>query len=147
MEFISMTISTKIPSFTLYVGPRPLTPPCYLPNTPPSSVSPTVHTVSPAGRGVANDTVSSTDAGLGWGKDEAGASLSSPLSLPSVYTLLQLGLAGCWAHPFAAFDWQLEILFCATAQHEGQWGGLLLFRAVSYPFHLICILPLIRQER
>lgn len=88
-----MTISTKIPSFTLYVGPRLLTPPCYLPNTPPSSASPTVHTVSPAGRGVANDAVSSTDAGLGEGRGWELA--SSPLSLASVYTRPQLGLAGC----------------------------------------------------
>lgn len=78
-------MSTKIPSFNLSVGPRPLTPPCSLPNTPPSSVSQAVHCVSLAGRGVANDVVSSTDAGLRAGRVWK---LASPPHFPSAHFTL-----------------------------------------------------------
>lgn len=127
MKFIEKTISTKIQSFHLYIGPRPLTlPDTFL--TPFPHLGPHwIHTVSPAGRGTANDTVSSTDAGLVGGQV---SKLASPLC--SFYVLLQLWLAGCRAHPFVNFGWQPEILFCAMAQHQGQWvGPLLLSQVVS----------------
>ena len=58
-----MINSTKIQFFNLYVGPRPPTlPDTFL--TPFPHLRPHwIHTVLPAGRGAANDTVSGTDAG------------------------------------------------------------------------------------
>lgn len=62
-----MSISTKIWSCNLYVGPRPLTLPNTLPTLFPHLRLRWIRAASPAGRGAANDTVSSTDAGLAEG--------------------------------------------------------------------------------
>lgn len=63
-----MVISTKIQSFNLYVGPRPLTLLDVFPTPLPQRRPHWVYTVSRAGRGAANEAVSSTDAGLGDGR-------------------------------------------------------------------------------
>lgn len=143
MKFIWNNYLNKNPVLNFYVGPRPVALPNIFPTPFPHLHPHCIHTPCHRQEEALLTTLSTALTPL-----VEASKLASPLRFPlcSFYALLQLWLAGCRAHPFATFGRRLEIPFCATVQHQGQWDGPLYFcKWFSYPqTHFICILALSR---